>query len=453
MRAVLAPERRFRLALLAIGLVAGLQGVLYAPFAGPRLGDSPGYVEPAQAIRHGSYTTPLPRVDVTGLRIPPSAVGAPERQSYRTPGYPLLVAATGGGETRRATRALIAVQAVLTGLAAILLTLAARRLWGEGVALLAGGLVALDPWTKHYLPRVLSEALAGFLVAVCVYVFVRARGPASWAALGLAAGALTLTRPLFVLVVPLAILAALVRGRRRLAATVACAAGAAVLVGPWVAWEADVAGKATLSSFGEGWNLLLAAHGEGLGKTAVEVENDEAYVHDFASVHRFAPSAERLLRDPEAHPHYLARADAEQRRLAWHRYGERLRDEPATVLGEVAYRGYFLWMAHEDWVQPSWLLPLLRALDWAALALAAAGVLLALRAPGPARALGLFLLLFTLVNALHHVEARYAMPVRGLYLAFAGCALARLVAAARRPGTSRAESQTLDEARLPTDVR
>jgi hypothetical protein len=198
-----------------------------------------------------------------------------------------------------------------------------------------------------------------------------------------------------------------------------------------VAWERDVAGKATLSSFGEGWNLLLAAHGEGLGKTAVEVENDEAYVHDFASVHRFAPSAARLLHDPEAHPHYLARADAAQRRLAWHRYGERLRHEPLTVLGEVAYRGYFLWMAHEDWVQPSWLLPLLRAVDWASLVLAAAGILLALRVPGPGRALGLFLLVFTLVNALHHVEARYAMPVRGLYVGLVALALQTLAARLR----------------------
>jgi hypothetical protein len=170
-------------------------------------------------------------------------------------------------------------------------------------------------------------------------------------------------------------------------------------------------------------------------------------------VYRLLPSAARLARDPEAHPHYLARADAEQRRLAWHRYGDRLRDEPLAVAGELAYRGYFLWMAHEDWVQPSWLLPLLRALDWASLALAAAGILLALRASGPGRALGLFLLVFTLANALHHVEARYAMPVRGLYLAFAGSALLRLAAVARRPGRSRAESHTLDEARFPTDVR
>src|SRR5919198_2544798 len=162
----------------------------------------------------------------------------------------------------------------------------------------------------------------------------------------------------------------------------------ALLVTPWLAWEGDVTGGVTVASFGEGWNLLIAAHGEGLHRTAVEVERSPAYLRDFDSVRRFAPSAAALRTDPEAHPHYLARADAEQRRLAEHLYWKRLRHEPLTVLGEVAYRGYFLWMAHEDWVQPSWLLPLLRAVDWLTLALAAARGAPALppRGAGPAPA-------------------------------------------------------------------
>ena len=453
MRAALAPERRFGLALLAIGLVAGIQGVAYAPFAGPRLGDSPTYIAPAHALRHGSYTTPLPRVDVTALRIPRGAVGKPERQSYRTPAYPLVVAATGGGETREATHALIALQAVLTGLAAILLTLAARRLWGARLALLAGALVALDPWPKHYVPRVLSEALAGFLVAVSAYAFVHAwqeRSLPWWAGFGLATGALALARPLFVLVVPLAVLAALLwsaPARRRLVTVVAYLAGALVLLGPWVAWEADVDGRATLSSFGEGWNLLIAAHGEGRGRSAVDVQNDPAYLRDFDSVHRFAPSERRLATDPEAHPHYLARADSEQRRLAWDLYGRRLRDEPLTVLGEVAYRASFLWLAHTDWVQPASVRPLLAALDWTTLALALGGIMLALRAGGAGRALGLFLLVFTLVNALHHVEARYAMPVRGVYLSFAALALAALAARLARRHEGRQQQRGDPDAR------
>jgi len=132
-------------------------------------------------------------------------------------------------------------------------------------------------------------------------------------------------------------------------------------------------------------------------------------------------------------------ADGEQRRLARNLYVDRIEAEPLAVLGEIAYRSYFLWEAHEDWVQPAWLLPFLRGFDWLLLVLGFAGVMLAMRAGGAARALGIFLLVFTLVNGIHHVEARYAMPVRGLYVAFIALALSvatervRLRRAARKP--------------------
>jgi 4-amino-4-deoxy-L-arabinose transferase-like glycosyltransferase len=423
--------RRFAVAAVVLGLVGGAHGLVYVPFAGPVLGDTPGYVAAAKAIRAGTYSTPLPDVDVTALHIPDSAQGKPERQSYRTPGFPLLLAATGWGGAGRPW-ILYVVQAILTGIAAVLVALTARRLWGERAGLVAGGLAALDPYPKHYVPRILSEALAGFLVALAAYAVVRAwqsRSAWWWAAAGAATSALTLTRPLFGLAVPLVLLAALlVRSWR---GALAGAAACALLLGPWLAWEGDVAGKVTLSSFGEGWNLLIAAHGEGLHRTAVEVERSPAYVRDFVSVHRFAPSAQELRRNPEAHPHYLARADAEQRHLAWRLYRRRLDHEPLTVLGEVAYRGYFLWMAHEDWVQPRGFVWLLRAADWLVLALAAAGAAIAARRGGAGRALALFLVLFTVVNAIHHVEARYAMPVRGLYVAFVGLALLALAGRVR----------------------
>jgi hypothetical protein len=53
--------------------LGALHGLVYVPFAGPRLGDTPGYVAAAQAIRDGSYSTPLPDVDVTGYPIPESS--------------------------------------------------------------------------------------------------------------------------------------------------------------------------------------------------------------------------------------------------------------------------------------------------------------------------------------------------------------------------------------------
>lgn len=428
-------DRRFRAAACVLGLAAGLHGLVYVPFAGHRLGDTQSYVVAARAIMHGGYTTPLAGVDITGLKIPRSAVGSPERQTYRTPGYPLLLAATGGGGPGAPTDAIIAVQALLTGLTTTILVYAFRRLWNERLALFAGALSALDPFPKHYVTRILSEVLAGFLVAVTAYAFVRAwqeRSARWWAATGVAAAALTLTRPLFALAIPLLALGALPRPRL-LAAVLA---GSALLLAPWLGWTTAATGRPALSSFGEGWNLLLAAHGEGLHHTAVQIERSASYRRDFDSVHRFAPTAQELRTDPDAHPHYLAKADGELRRLAENLYGHRLRHEPWQVAWEVVYRCYFLWEAHEDWAQPGWLLPFLRALDWASLALATVGGWLAWRARGAARALAVFLLVFTVVNGIHHVEARYAMPVRGLFLAFAALALSQLWAR-RSPRTGR----------------
>jgi 4-amino-4-deoxy-L-arabinose transferase-like glycosyltransferase len=434
-RGVPRAERRFRAAACLLGLVAGLHGLVYVPFAGHRLGDSDSYIVAAKAILDGSYTTPLGRTDVSGLKIPSSAVGSPERQTYRTPGYPLLLAATGGGGFGAPTDAIIAVQAVLAGLTTLVLAFVFRRLWGERLALFAAAVSALDPFTKHYVTRILSEVLAGFLVAVTAYAFVRAwqeRSARWWVATGVAAAALTLTRPLFGLAVPLLALAALPR-LRLLGAVLA---GSALLLAPWLGWTAAATGRPALSSFGEGWNLLIAAHGEGLHRTAVQVERSPSYRRDFLSVHRFAPSAEALRTDPDAHPGYLVKADSEQRRLAKDLYLHRLGHEPWTVLWEAAYRSYFLWEAHEDWAQPGWLLPFLRALDWLSLALAALGAVFALRRAGPARPLAVFLLVFTILNGIHHVEARYAMPVRGVYLGFAVLALAQLWAR-RSPRTGR----------------
>jgi hypothetical protein len=98
-----------------------------------------------------------------------------------------------------------------------------------------------------------------------------------------------------------------------------------------------------------------------------------------------------------------------------------------TVAGEISYRAYFLWMVHEDWIQPSWLVPLLKLADWLALGLALIGTAIGLRRDGITRAFALFLLAFTALSALHHVEARYAIPARSLFLAFVALGLAATV--------------------------
>jgi hypothetical protein len=326
-----------------------------------------------------------------------------------------------------------------------LLALTVRRWFGPGIALLAAGLYALDPYSKRYVSLVLTETLTGFLVLAATYAFTRAwqeRATRWWLAAGALAGASTLTRPVFALAVPLLALAALVRGvgvRERALPAAGAAAAALVLLAPWLWHQEATIGSLRLASFGEGLNLLLAAHGEGLGHSEFAVRHETAFAADFSTPHGLAPTPAAIEHDPEAHARYVARADETYRDEAWSLLRHRLADDPGAVLWETLYRAYFGWMAHEDWFQPHGLALLgLRLLDWAALALGALGALVALRVGGAARAVVVFLLAYTLVLGTHHVEARFTIPVRGLLLAFAAVALARLWHGA--PSRSTAES-------------
>ena len=95
-----------------------------------------------------------------------------------------------------------------------------------------------------------------------------------------------------------------------------------------------------------------------------------------------------------------------------------------------AYRSWYLWSAHKDWYQPTGTrLRALQGIDWILLLLALSGAGFALARGGPGRGVAVLVLAYTLVLASHHVEARFAMPFRGLFLAFVVLAL---VTAARR---------------------
>ena len=445
-------ERRFRTAATLAALVAALHPFVYLPFMSRHTtGDSAEYVALARAIRHGSYSTriadqevvdytPTPhRVDLTGITWSAAARQLPQSDAYRTPGYPLLLAAVGGGGAGASRHVLYAVQAVLIGLTAVLLALLVRRLWGPRIALVAAIVFALDPYSKRYVTMVLGETLAGFLATASGYALVRSwqeRSVRWWTATGLLVGALTLVRPVFAIAIPLvavgALLAAGVGARRRIVVAAACLAGSLVVVLPWIARNAAVTGKAALADYGAGWNLLIAAHGEGYGRTMAQVYASPSYARDFAAPQRFAPTVEQLRTDHDAYARYLVKADAVQRSTAIDLYLHRLGRDPSRVLWEFGYRAYFLWMAHTDWFQPTGIkLFLLRLVDWAVMILAIVGVALELRAGRAGRALGVFLIVYTLVSALGHVEARYTVPLRSLYLGFATLALCRLAALAR----------------------
>lgn len=429
--------RDFKRLAVVLALFSAAHALAYVPLTRTHTTpDSTTYLASGQALLHGSYSTPLRAniyyaevpgawVDRTLLQLPPRVWDAPERQTFRTPAYPIVIAAVGGG-SGFSRYVLYLVQALMIGAAVFLLIHGLALITPPGVALLAGAVYALDPFSKRYASLVMTEATTALLVMATFYFLARAirkRSLAAWAASGAAAGATTLARPIFVIMIPLLLVAALVfTNERKRLATLAVVGSSLIVLAPWLAWTTSVVGRPALSTYTEGQILLEAAWGQGLHRTTSALDRDPRLVREISTVHRFAPPLDTLLRDPNAHPRYLDRSDSELRRLALNRYADRLEKEPAAVLWNFAYRSYFLWMAHEDWYQPSGgpLLLALRLPDWITLALALLGAVIAPRRYGATAAcIPVFLFLYMLVTVFHSTEARYGIPVRGLYLSLA----------------------------------
>jgi 4-amino-4-deoxy-L-arabinose transferase-like glycosyltransferase len=432
----------FRRTALVLAVVAGLHGLLYIPLVSTHdETDSWSYLASANAILDGSYSTPLKAgfyfvfpagwFDITGARIDERAWQAPERQAFRPPGYGAYLALFGKHQVFDGERLPILLgQALLFGLGTWLLIITVRRWWGESVALLAGLLYAVDPWSKHYVPLVLSETLAGTCALGAVYLLTRAwegERVGWWIATAAATAALSLVRAVFVFAVPLVLVAALIRPgrtRERLVRAGLATVASAALLGPWLVWTTSVVGTPAMSVWGEAYNLILAASGEGFEKTSAEVEAERPFQARMERIRATLPTADELLRDPKAHPFYLERADDELADDAIALYRERLADEPLTVVWEAAYRAWFLWNAHKDWYQPEGApLLALRLLDVLTILLALVGSAVAVARGGAGRAIVVLLAVYTLILATHHVEARFAMPVRGVFLALVALAL------------------------------
>jgi 4-amino-4-deoxy-L-arabinose transferase-like glycosyltransferase len=129
--------------------------------------------------------------------------------AYRTPGYPLLVAACGGN-----VRAVRVVQAILDTSTVLAAYLLARRWLSENKSILAALLVAVHPYLIYFTALVLSETLFSTMLAWGMALIVgRKRG--CWFAGAILLALSVLVRPSAILLpVVLAIGAAVVnRGR------------------------------------------------------------------------------------------------------------------------------------------------------------------------------------------------------------------------------------------------
>tara|TARA_B110000503_G_scaffold20798_1_gene31440 strand:+ start:1170 stop:2405 length:1236 start_codon:yes stop_codon:yes gene_type:complete len=105
----------------------------------------------------------------------------PTPDSYRGPGYPLLVAlviATGGEDNFY--RNLLFMQAVV-GALSVAVTIAIARYWmGMGFAIAAGALMAIWPHTVTLAGYILTETFFGFSLLVGIYLLCRAHSTQKW---------------------------------------------------------------------------------------------------------------------------------------------------------------------------------------------------------------------------------------------------------------------------------
>ena len=397
---------------------------------GPRLGDTESYIAAAKAILHGSYTTPLEPVDVTGLKIPPSAVGSPERQTYRTPGYPLLLAATGGGGFGVPTGAIIAVQALLARTDDVRARVRLPAALVGAARALRGALTALDPFPKHYVTRILSEVLAGFLVAVTAYAFVRAwqeRSARWWLATGAAAAAADSDATALRARDPAA------RARRSAGSrseVEAARGGSCGLVRPGRALarlddRGDRPARAVqlrrgLEPPSRRPRRGAATHGGGGGALALVPKG----------LLLGAP-VRALGRSSADRPRRASQVSREGRRRA-----AEAREEPSTSTASRTTRracsGRLSTAATSSGrrtrtgcSRAGCCRSCGRSTGSRSRSRRSAPSSRSALAVPPGRS-AIFLLVFTAVNGIHHVQARYAMPVRGLYLGFVALALFHL---------------------------
>ena len=138
------------------------------------------YVQPAEEILHGTYSG--------------------TETFRRTPGYPVFLAGLFAAAGKAPAKVTLAQHFLGLGTAALAMKTAALVCSSPYAAAAAGALLAFNPALTYYEGLAESETLAVFLLALALYLLIRAlKAPAPadrwWLAAGLAGCAAALTRP------------------------------------------------------------------------------------------------------------------------------------------------------------------------------------------------------------------------------------------------------------------
>jgi 4-amino-4-deoxy-L-arabinose transferase-like glycosyltransferase len=223
---------------------------------------------------------------------------------YQDPLYPYwlagLYALFGPGSPM-----VLLTQSLLDSVSVVLVWLIARRVFGDGVALLAGLFACLYEVMFYYDLLLLKAPLSLFLISLALALLVRADAGsklAAWLGAGFAFGLATLTRGNYLAFAPFVVLWPFIAmpgaGRRRAAAAGLAAAGMALAILPVTARNWAVSGDFVLITSQAGQNFYIGNH---RGNSTGEYEAPDFVVaHPFREQADFRAEGERRAGRPLA---------------------------------------------------------------------------------------------------------------------------------------------------------
>ncbi len=216
------------------------------------------------------------------------AIYQPPRRVLRTPGFPLLLAASIKAFGRSVFAASLVMAVVGTG-CCWLTWLLARKLFDESTALWALLLVAVSPLQIGSHVQILSETWFSFGLLICLLALGRLLKQSPTASCGRIAvtngiltGLTVLIRPGWLLWAGLSSLLVILFGQMKLAKRILCAAlicgGCFVALLPWAWRNHEVTGHWIFTSLWSGPSLYDGLHAGATGASDMAfVDNEDAY--------------------------------------------------------------------------------------------------------------------------------------------------------------------------------
>lgn len=332
-------------------------------------------------------------------------------RAFATPLYPLLLAGLG---TLFGTSGAVfaAFQALLGGALAMTCAAIGAQLGGAKVGFVAGAAVALHPGLVVYATNIHALNIDALLAAVAVWLLLIAADaplPRTHMALGLLAGAITLTRPTYLVFVAPCVAVLLLRDgdRGRMVRRGALALALTVtVVAPWVVRDQVLFGRPILST----------SIGEGLWRGNNPHASGGAITDDGVAIIDAAPEVRAAVWGrPELEQDDFFTATA----LAYMRadFGRTLRDTLAKLVA-------FWWFSARSGAlySPLWL-QIYEAYYTVVLALAAVGIAVLVRrgARWAVAIIGGATLTVSFLQAIFYVEGRHRWEVEALLLVLGAC--------------------------------